>query len=152
MQLSIWVAAFQKEVAVSKVCEGDSSSTGWFNPSFCPRRWGGGMLACGSELCRTHLAALHLGRHGLENNILWVPSVLVGNSYFSAGRSEGKGYLKRVQPVAVSMMWWKSPDALRCLWSWTIWNNLEIENEIALNVLNNQNAATGTSSEESHAK
>ena len=32
------------------------------------------------------------------------------------------------------------------------WNNLEIENEIAPNVLNNQNAATGTSSQESHAK
>ena len=30
--------------------------------------------------------------------------------------------------------------------------HLEIENEIALSVLNNQNAATGTSSEESHAK
>lgn len=115
MQLSIWVAAFQKEVAVSEVCEGDSSSTGWFNPSFCPRRWGGGMLAYGSELCHTHLAALHLGRHGLENNILWVLSVLVGNSYFSAGKREGKGYLKRVQPVAVFMMWWESLDALRCL-------------------------------------
>lgn len=94
--MPVWVAALQKEEALSEVHEGDPATEGWINSSFCPKRGRGG-IACGFELCHIHLAALHSGRHRLENNILQVLNVLVGNSYFSAGEREGKDYLKKVQ-------------------------------------------------------
>lgn len=108
--------------------------------------------ACGFELCHIHLAALHFGRHRLENNILCVLSVLVGHSYVSAGKHEGKGYLKKVQSCSyfpdamkhsccleIPGFIFQDPEMFFCSEPpETTW--IDIRVEIVLNVLNNQNA------------
>lgn len=103
--LDVWVATVQNKVAVSEVCEGDPSLKDNLIHHSVQECREVALLACGFELCHMCFAAFHCGTHTLENNVVWVLSVLVGNLYFSAGKCEGKGYWKKWNPVAIFMTW-----------------------------------------------